>query len=84
MIILAALGILGCLVGSGVAIGYALGHSHGMAEQTSVEWDRVQRQQRRHKRCTPEPVRLRLLELPEPLYDYRHPVFFDQDGPTPA
>lgn len=83
MIILAVIGILGCLIGSGIVLGYALGHSHGMAEQTSVEWERVQTRQRRHKRCTPEPVRLRLLELPDHV-DFRHPVFFDQDGPTPA
>lgn len=77
MIWLGLVAVLACIVGSAVAFGYALGHSHGAAAQASVEWEETRRLQRRHKRCTPEPVRLRLV-------DYRHPAFFDQDGPTPA
>lgn len=69
--------VLVCLVGLGVAVGYAVGYGHGHEEAKSECWEELQRTQRRHKRCTPEPTRLRLV-------DYRHPVFFDQDGPTPA
>lgn len=69
--------VLVCLVGLGVALGYTVGYGHGHDEAKSEGWEQLQRQQRRYKRCTPEPTRLRLM-------DPRHPVFFDQDGPTPA
>lgn len=60
-----AMALLGT-TGVVVVVAYGIGYGHGRQEALSETYDR------RRKRCTPEPARLRLV-------GYRHPVFFDQD-----
>lgn len=74
MTLLAFGAIVGALAGAVGAIAYSVGQRHGRENAVSERWDALQ--QRRYRRCTPEPTRLRLLadpfhavtpDMPEPV-----------------
>ena len=67
MTLLAIAAIAAVILGTGFAFGYSLGLTHGRENATSERWDELE--QRRYRRCTPEPSRVRLLGAWVPVTD---------------